>query len=102
MTGPVPGDVYDPKRTHLVAFGQPPVDRAWRVPRASKREPNPERVRGEGAARAQANRLRQAGAFNDVGLPLVGVDQRAAEAFERRQAAEVRAVGVRERDVLEI
>jgi hypothetical protein len=72
------------------------------VPWTSQGEPNPERIGGEGAAWAQADGLRQALAADDVGLPLVGVDLRPTDAFQLGQAAEVRAVGVGERDVLEM
>ena len=98
----VPGDVDDPKRPDLVAFTQAPVDRARRVFRAPKRETDPHRIRGKGALRPQADRLCQALAGDDVGLPLVGAHQRPTEPLQPRQAAEVGAMGVGEGDVLEV
>ena len=50
----------------------------------------------------RADRLGGAFAGDDVGLPLVGVDERAAELSEPRQAAEMRTMRMGHGDVLEV
>src|SRR5215207_5880645 len=98
----VPWDVDDPKGPDLFAFAQGPVDGARHVLRASKRKTDPHRIRGKRTLRSQANGLCHALPRDDVSLPLVGAHERSAEPLEGRHAAEVGAMGVGERDVLEV
>ena len=98
----VPGDVQHAKRTDLISLVEAAVDRARRVLGAPEREPDPHRGGGERAARPHADGLCEALAGDDVGLPLVRVHDRPAEPLQGRQAAEMRAMRVGERDVREI
>ena len=65
-------------------------------------EPELERDQLQRLLREDADRLRAPVAGDDVGLPAMRVDGRAALALERGQAAEMRTVAVRDRDPLQV
>src|SRR5918999_2075808 len=98
----VPGDVEHAKRPDLVALAHAPVDGAPRVLRASECQPDSKRVGGDRTARPETDRLGGAFAGDDVHLPLVRVDERAAELSESRQAPEMRTMRMGHGDVLEV
>jgi hypothetical protein len=85
----VPGDVEHAKRPDLVTLTHAAVDRARHVLWMSERQPDSERVRRERAAGPETDRLGGAFPGDYVRLPLVGVDERAAELSQPGQAAEM-------------
>src|SRR5215204_1346133 len=94
------------QRPNCIAIRDGAVDGAARVLAESQIDPELEGAgRPPGANRthhAPGHRLCLALPGDDVRLPFVGVDRRPGQALERRQTAEVRAVAMRQHDLLEI
>ena len=100
--GEWPGRVEHLQRAEGVAVVERLVHRAGDVPRPVQPEPELERDQLQRLLRQHGDRLRAAVAADDVGLPGMRVDRRAARPLQRREAAEVRAVAVRDRDPLQV
>src|SRR5436190_4958793 len=102
VPGGVARGVQDLKRPERVAFAEELVDRAGDVLGAPEPEPELEGEQPERLAGQEADRLGTAVAGDDVRLPGMGVDGGATLALELGEAAEVRAVPVRDRDPFQV
>src|SRR5262249_47498624 len=102
VTGRMPRRVHDLQRAERIAFVEQLVDGARRVLGTVEPEAELGREQLEGLVRNDRPRLRATIAGDDVRLPDVGVDRRAGGALELGEAAEMRAVCVRDRDPLDV
>ena len=92
----------DLERTEGVAVRERCVDGVRHVLRSVQPQPDLERPEPQLLPGQDRDRLRVPLAADDVGLPLVRVDGRAARAGERSEAAEVGAMAVRDDDPLQV
>ena len=102
VAGRVAGHVEDLQRAERVAVADALVDRDRPVLRPVEEDPDLERVGAERRRRLQADGLGRPVAGDDVRLPLVREHGRTGRPLQRGQAAEVRAVRVREHDPLQV
>ena len=98
----MPGGVQHLERTEGIAIVEQLVDGARVVLRPVEPEAELEGNQLQRLPRQDADRLRAPVAGDDVGLPAMRVDGCAALALQPREAAEVRAVTVRDRDALQV
>ena len=68
----------------------------------AQRQTKLERIDLEGAPWDKCNRLRLAVPGDDIGFPFVSIEGRPGEILERGHAAKVRAMGMRNHDVLQV